>query len=97
MTAALPFKSHRFVFGNFPKQTWHEESLAYVANDNDEITRGTLSRVTKIWFGKLYKKIHGHGIVIAEKFWPMWRIIVKKLTSATLIRVIQVWFGKLPK
>jgi hypothetical protein len=36
---------NRFVFENFLKQTWHEERLAHVANDSDNITKGTLIRV----------------------------------------------------
>ncbi len=65
MTAALSSESHRFAFGNFPKKTWQEESLANVANDNDYFISGTLIRVTYVWFGKLYKSFR-FGLTIYQ-------------------------------
>jgi hypothetical protein len=55
MTAAL---SHRFAFGISQRKTWQEESLAHVANDNDNFTSSTLIRVSYVWFGN-YLKMHG--------------------------------------
>ncbi len=34
--------------GNLVKQTWHEESQTHVANGKDDITSGTLFRVTQV-------------------------------------------------
>jgi hypothetical protein len=48
VTSRWSSESHRLGFGNFPKQTCHEGSLAHVANDYDNITRGTLIRVMEL-------------------------------------------------